>query len=127
MENEKIRILKMVEDGKLTAEEAMKLIESMGKTDLVKVPDHSKRGSGPRFLKIRVYEDGTKKPKVNIAIPLGLAKIVTKFLPGSAKMELNNRKIDLEDLISTITDATEGKILEIHDEEDNEHVEIVIE
>lgn len=126
MENEKIRILKLVESGKLTADEAAKLLEALQpetgmkerKADVV---------SKARFLKIRVSEDGQSRPKVNVVLPLGLIRLVNKIVPESAKIQLEERNIDLDQIISAIDETTGGKILEVHDEEEGEHVEIVVE
>ncbi len=117
----------MVEDGKLSAEEAAKLISAVGAGDGSGPSAVVKAKPGMRFLKIRVFESDRTKPKVNISIPMGLVKVVSKFIPKSARMELNEKNINLEEILASIDEVSEGKILEVHDEEDNEHVEIVIE
>ncbi len=127
MEDERIRILKMVEEKKITPENAAKLIEAMG---LKSGPDQmvgSKSKGKMKFFKIRVYEGNLEKPKVNIAIPMGLVKLAWKFLPADAKLALNEQQIDLNDILAAIDDQTQGKILEVDDAEDKQRVEIVIE
>jgi hypothetical protein len=126
MENESLRILKLVESGKISADEAEKLLAAISKSS--DKPDLVKAKTGKlKWLKIRVYQGDAAKPKVNISLPLSLVKVVTKILPKSAKIQLDEKNINLEEILAAIDENTGGKILEVHDEEDNEHVEIVIE
>lgn len=125
MNSEKIRILKMVEAGKLTPEEASKLLEAV--TVQPPVAAEVKKSGKPKFLKIRVYEEGKTRPKVNVMLPLGLVKLLQRVVPESARIQLEEKNIDLDEIIGMIDETTGGKILEVHDDEDGEHVEIVVE
>ncbi len=48
MEEEKMRILKMIEEGKISAEEGAKLLKT--------IEEPAKKEGGKRVLRIRVYE-----------------------------------------------------------------------
>jgi hypothetical protein len=129
MNDEKIRILKMVEEGKLSASEAAKLIEALepskdggSASALAKSP-----GKKARFFKIRVFEGDMNKPKVNVTLPLGLMKAVTKVLPKSAKVQLEDNNIDLDALLKAVDENADTKIVEVEDDEEKTRVEIFIE
>lgn len=120
---ERLRVLQMVEDGKITPEEATALLRALGKG----------QGAGPRvtrpdtenrFLRIRVTDMASGTGKVNVTIPLGLVsaglRIAERFAPEA-------EGIDMKELEEAIISGAEGKIVEVMDSEDNERVEIYVE
>lgn len=117
MEEEKMRILKMLEEGKISAEEGAKLLET--------IEEPSRREGGKKFLKIRVFEGNLEKPKVNVNIPLGLIKLATHFVPESARTKMKEKEIDLDQIIQMIATGAEGKLVDV--EEEGERVEIFLE
>ena len=129
MSDEKVRILKMVEEGKLTASEATKLIEALdsGKDTASTSVLAQGPGKKARFFKIRVFEGDMNKPKVNVTLPLGLMKAVTKILPKSAKVQLEDNNIDLDALLQAVDENADTKIVEVEDDEEKTRVEIFIE
>ncbi len=66
----------------------------------------------------------TGKPKVNVNLPIGLvnvgAKIAARFAPEAESLEINQ-------IVEAIQSGAQGKIIEVMDEEDGEHVEIYVE
>jgi hypothetical protein len=79
MNEEKARILKMLEDKKITADEAMKLLDALDRTD----SRPSERDLKRKWLHIRVEKDG--RQTVNIKLPLALLKFGFKFVPRHAR------------------------------------------
>jgi hypothetical protein len=63
----------------------------------------------------------TGKPKATVNLPLGLVdaglNIASQYAPG----------VNLDELVEAIKDGASGKIIDVTDEEDGEHVEIFIE
>lgn len=124
---QKVRILKMVEEGKISSEEAVKLLEAMGEeSERAAVLPLSKPKKFMRFLKIRIYEGDLQKPKVRVALPIALLKLATKFIPEDAKAEINGRNIDLDEILRAVDENTQGKLVEIEDDEDKTRIEIFI-
>jgi hypothetical protein len=121
MGEERMRILKMVEDGKIDVKEANNLLETLdGKK---KKPKPKKRGKA-RFIKILVEEAGEEK--VDISIPMVLAKSFMKFIPKSARSSLNDQDINVNEIIEMVEDGVEdGTLVNINDGED--HVIIKVE
>jgi len=121
MEEERKRILEMLEQGKINAEEAARLLSALGESG----PGRPGTGARGRYLKIYV-EDPDEDTKVNIRVPVSLIKVATKFIPSDAKATINNMEIDLEELLSAIDTETEGEIMNMVNE-DGEVVVIRIE
>jgi len=78
------------------------------------------------MLKIRVYEGDLEKPKVNVNIPLHLAKWAMKFIPESAKAKIGEKDIDIDEIAELIEEGVGGKLVEVEDEKKGERVEIFI-
>lgn len=121
MNEEKLRILKLLEEKKITSAEAMDLLEALGRTT------QDRGGKSGRLLRIRVYEDGSPEPKVNVNIPLGWAKFMAPFIEGKIRAKLADKGYDLD--LAKIQEAIESqepvKIVDVQDGGDK--VEIFIE
>jgi len=125
MSEERLRILEMVAEGKISAEEAEKLMETMEESDN-KYQGKTQRPSAKKSksLKILVQEGG--KEKVNLSIPLSLAQAFSGFIPENTKSKLEDKNINITELLENLETGTEdGKLIDI--DEGNEHVEIRIE
>ena len=70
MDEDRMRILKMLEEGKINAEEAAKLLEALGGRAET---GPAGKGERARWFRVRVTDTKTGRKKVNINIPLGLA------------------------------------------------------
>ncbi|GEM_PF-321156 len=127
MENEKTRILKMVEAGKLSAEEAFKLMDAMNSPAAATEIAVKEPTGKARFLRIRVFDKNRQKAKVNISLPLFLVRGLAKIIPASAQMHLNDKQINLDQIMSLVDQAAGTKLIEVDDDDENERVEIVIE
>jgi len=75
MNEEKVRILKMLEDKKITAEQAVKLLDALDRTG----SRPSERELKRKWLHIRVEKNGQQT--VNLKVPLALLKFGFKFAP----------------------------------------------
>ena len=122
MNEEKMRILKMLEDKKISSAEAMALLEALCKA----LPDKAAERRG-RVLRIRVYENGGAEPKVNINVPLGWAKFMAPFLESKIRAKLADKgyNMDLGKIQEAIDSQEPMKIVDVQDGGDK--VEIFIE
>ena len=119
---ERMKILKMIDEGKITAEEGAKLLATLTESRKnVRKPSLRAAVGEARWLKIRVTDMVTGKAKATVNLPLGLVdaglNIASKYAPDIA----------FDELIEAINNGAEGKIIDVQDEEDDEHVEIFIE
>ncbi len=121
---ERMKILQMIREGKITAEEGAKLLSALseGKKETKKTVIRTSEGT--RWFRVRVTDMATGKTKTSVNIPMGLMEwgmqIGAQFAPEVAS-------IDTEELLAALQSGVEGKIIDVIDEEDGEHVEIFIE
>jgi hypothetical protein len=135
------QVLKLLAEGKIDAEQAYRLLKAIGDVD--EAGAHAPRapqppggerplfppdapippGLGRRTLRIMVTSGG--KSKVNIAIPLGIARMgKTKIAAsGLVREQLAKFGIDLDDVLRHISHS--GPIVDISDGDDR--VLIVVE
>lgn len=118
---ERIKILKMVEEGKLKPDEAALLLSALGKGDRRRESDGE---TASRWLRVRVTDLATGKTKLNINVPMRLVgvgmRVGARFVPDI-------EGVDLQDIFQTLREGMTGKIADVVDEEDNERVEIFAE
>jgi len=99
MNEEVLKVLEMVRQGKISAEEGEKLISAMGADAPAKKPE--KKNS---MLRVRIdVNDPEKKEqaRVNVNVPLVLAKKAVglmTFIPKDTKNELKEKGINLDDI-----------------------------
>jgi hypothetical protein len=135
------QVLKLLAEGKIDAEQAYRLLRAIGDVDDGSAhaphPPHPPSGERPLFppdapippglgrrtLRIMVTSGG--KSKVNIAIPLGIARMgKTKIAAsGLVREQLAKFGIDLDDVLRHISHS--GPIVDISDGDDR--VMIVVE
>ena len=125
---ERMRILKLIQEGKITADEGAKLLaalsSSANKPRKLRPPSSGAVGKQPRWFRVRVTDMNSGKTKTSVNIPLGLMEwglqIGAQYAPDLGGL-------DSEQLIEMLQSGVMGKIVDVIDEEDSEHVEIFIE
>lgn len=122
-DEERMKILKMLEAGKIKAEEAARLLEAVGEGGAEPAAGAAK-GRG-KTLHIRVFRGGSERPNVNVNVPLSLAKWALKFVPADAKARVGDKEVDLDEL-GTLLDEGVGELVTVEDEDKNERVVISI-
>ena len=125
--DERMLILRMIEDGKVTAEEGAKLLTSIGQEPSARpkaMVAQQKKPGGAQWFRVRVSDAQTGKMKALVNLPIGLMdwglRVGAQFAP---EME----GLDLQELSEILKSGADGKIVEVIDEEDGEHVEVFIE
>jgi hypothetical protein len=125
---ERLKILKLIEEGKISAEEGAKLLSALSQ---------GRRGPGAptpprppgmpgsaRWLRIRVTDTRTGRSKASVQIPLALVdaglKIGAHFAPEVEGVDMSN-------VMDALRSGVTGKIIDVTDDEDGEHVEIFVE
>lgn len=138
MNEEKKRILTMLEEGKLSTDEAMMLMDQLGEKEAPPPVYHPATQAGKdagRMFRVRVVviEDGSSKPvNVNINLPIKAARIagrmVMNMMPDEAMDAMSGKGIDLSDMdLDAMLDALEdtgGDIVNINTEDEDSHVTV---
>jgi hypothetical protein len=123
---ERMKILKMIEEGKISADEGSKLLAALSgaRKGIPTPPRPVGVGGAARWLRIRVTDVRTGRSKASVQIPLALVdagmKIGAHFAPEVEGVDMSN-------VMDSIRMGVTGKIIDVVDEEDGEHVEIYVE
>lgn len=129
--DERLKVLSMVQEGKITAEDAVQLLDALDDSavehkrgPLHTLPRPSIPGRAGRWLQMRVTDTDTGKVRVNVRLPIGVVKAGLKmgmrFVPEA-------EGLDKEELIAAIEKGAVGSIFDMFDEKDGEHIEVFIE
>jgi len=120
---ERLRILKMIEEETITAEEGAGLLSAVTESVSKK---KSARGDAkpPRWFRVRVTDLQSGKSKVNVNIPMGLVDVGMKM---GARFVPDVEGLDFAEMAEAISQGVQGKILDVEDTEDGERVEIYVE
>lgn len=120
---ERMKILKMIEEGKLSAEEGTRLLAALNAKRPLPMRGPGMPG-GAKWLRIRVTDTRTGRSKASVQIPLALVdaglKIGAHFAPEVEGVDMSN-------VMEALRAGVTGKIIDVTDEEDGEHVEIYVE
>ena len=100
MSSERAKILQMVAEATITAEEGEKLLNRLDSARTTTAPVEPELATGGRksrpFKYLRIVVDG--KDKVNVRVPIGLIRTgikLTTLMPLSASEHLSKHGIDL--------------------------------
>ncbi len=110
MSEEKRIILEMVKDGKISVQEAERLLEKTRTGETLAVIPRVKKPNSRKFLRIRVTEDG--KPKANVNIPIALAEVGLNLIPKD-KLKVDGKQINMDQILKLIEEGTEGELVNI--------------
>lgn len=118
---ERMRILKMVESGQVTAEEGSRLLSVIG-------DETSRERNLPeqrlRALRVVVIDLNTRRAKVNVIIPANLVAVGLKL---GARLIPRNSSTTMDEILAAVRTGTPGRIFEFHDFEESERIEIYVE
>ncbi len=131
MSEERKKILNMVAEGKLTPEEADRLLGALKESE-----------EKEKFFHVRVYNKNNDKTKVKIDIPIGVLKLASKIgtafkgvVPEGFKVNIHGKEISMDEftpemidkIVEEITEGGRFTLAEVTDEEKGEFVEVYIE
>jgi hypothetical protein len=118
---ERRRVLDMLSEGRITAEDAAALLKALGGGEggpPFPPPRPPKPRSPARSFRVSidaVGDEGDAKAKIRVNVPIGLARFASRFLPPEAKAQLDAQGIDLSALIDGLGDSelAEGPLVDI--------------
>lgn len=122
MNDEVMKVLKMLEEGKIDAQKAGELIEVL----------NASKNNGPavinsdKMLKIRV--NSQNGDNVNINIPVKFIRNIGGAIKRIPKVEgvEGMEDIDIQAILQAVSDGLDGKIVDVKSEK-GDNVEIVVE
>ena len=119
---ERMKILKMIEERKITAEEGTRLLAALGKQKRMR---HVSKEGEPSWLRVRVTDVNSGKEAVRVNLPFSLVNVGLKM--GARFVPDIEQELAMEELAEALQEGLTGKIVDVVDEEDGKRVEIFIE
>jgi hypothetical protein len=121
---ERRKILNMVAEGKISAEEGAQLLSALRKASReTQGRVEPTMGGGARYFRVRIT-DATGKTRINVSLPINLIDVGLKM---GARFVPDLQDSELEDIMNAVREGAQGRIAVIQDEEDGETVEIFVE
>ena len=125
---ERMKILKMIQEGTITAEQGMQLLESLQEPRKAAEPPFQPGSSGtgrtPRWFRVLVTDINTGKVRVNVRLPVN---VITAGAKMGARFSPEVQGLDMDELMNLIRSGEIGKIVDVYDDKDSEHVEVFLE
>lgn len=119
---ERLQILKMIEEGKISAAEGAELLRALDQSRSSDAAAPLKGTSEARWFRVRVTDKSTGRTKVNVTIPIGLVNVGIKM---GARFAPELDQGQYSHLLEAIRGGRQGKVIDV--EEEGEHVEIFVE
>ena len=123
MKEERMQILRMIQNGQISAEEGAKLLAALDEGKRSDAATNAAAMQG-KFLRVRVTDMSSGRTKVNVNVPLQLVNVGlrmgARFIPDLYGM-------DSGEIMNAIRSGMQGKIVDVEDAEDGEKVEVYIE
>jgi hypothetical protein len=116
---ERLTILRMIEQGKISAEDGARLLAALGERDEAKQKPRPNVFDSSRSLQVRVSDLATNRQKANVNLPVGLLQLAWRWLPGSAQAHI-------EQVQAAIDAGHTGRLLEVVDQDSGVRVEITL-
>ncbi len=128
MDEERMIILKMLQEGKISAGEAANLLDALGSGKETKKKSDSGEekpsGKPGRWFRVVVTDTESGKIRANIRIPLGVINAGVKMGAHFAPQMMG---LDEDQIKKAVESGVTGQILDVYDDEDGERVEVFIE
>jgi hypothetical protein len=146
MNQERLRVLELLEQGKITAAEAAELLRALGDED-----DERDEGGGrerryrrdererdrdrfdggrralPRWFRVRVTDTRTGRIWANVSIPYGMVNSGLRFAPGNFPFGRAGLPLQMDDLLSALRSGRRGTIYDVTDSDKGQRIEIIVE
>ncbi|MFW5941456.1 MAG: SHOCT-like domain-containing protein [Chloroflexota bacterium] len=121
---ERMQILRMIEEGKISAGEGAELLRALDKKDSTAAAEPLRGASQARWFRVRITDLSTGRNKVNVNIPMGLVNVGMKM---GARFAPDMDGVDYDQLMEAIRSGKQGKVIDITDSDDRERIEIFVE
>ena len=117
-----MKILKLLEEGKLSAEEAARLLKALGKGK----PEKRSVAAGDqaKWLRVRVTDLKSGRTSVNVNLPMSLVSVGLKL---GAQFVPDTEGIDFRQVREALRTGLTGKIVDVEDVDEGQRVEIYVE
>jgi hypothetical protein len=136
MSEERMRILEMLEQGKITAAEAAELLRALDggekpADEQRERGDRTGNGEGkPRWFRVRVTDTATGKARANVSIPYNFINVGLRFAPGDlwfGRRGMGRGPQRMDEMMEALRQGRRGTIYDVTDERERQRIEIIVE
>ncbi|HZQ36343.1 MAG TPA: hypothetical protein VFD32_10440 [Dehalococcoidia bacterium] len=143
MNQERLRVLELLEQGKITAAEAAELLRALGDEDDERGEPNGRerrnrrdererdrfeggRRGLPRWFRVRVTDTRTGRMWANVSIPYGMVNSGLRFAPGNFPFGHAGLPLQMDDLLSALRSGRRGTIYDVTDSGKGQRIEIIV-
>jgi hypothetical protein len=122
---ERLRVLRMIQNGQITASEGARLLEALREHERDQVQEGRQATSQKqrvRLFHIRVTDLKTGQQKIDLRMPWSLVNVGVNMGARFA-----HKEIKIEEFITAVQSGATGKIMSLVDEDEGELVEVFVE
>jgi len=120
---ERLKILQLVEEKKITAQEGARLLAALGKADRRGRAAEKGRGEA-RWLRIKVTPLKGAGESVDVNLPVELVNLGLRL---GARFVPDMEGLATEDIVQAMRSGLHGKLLDMTDEKEGRRVEVYLE
>ncbi|MDT8898242.1 hypothetical protein QYE77_08170 [Thermanaerothrix sp. 4228-RoL] len=128
-QEERLRVLELVSQGKISAEEGARLIEALERGETTPPPTAEPqtptlRPAGPRWLRVRITDLHSERTLVNMRLPVSVLEAGLRL---GARLGPSLTADQQAHILRAVRAGYSGLILDVRHEEAGERVEILLE
>lgn len=120
---ERMQILKMIEEKKITAEEGARLLAALS-ASRKRQADAGRAPYEPRWFRVHVTDLRSGRSKISVNIPMSLVNVAVKM---GARFAPGMEGFDFDQVMEAVRSGQRGKVMDVTDEEQGKRLEIYVE
>lgn len=119
---ERLKILSLIQEGKLSPEDGLRLLDALNKPAALKPIQPI--ASPARWLHVLITDLASGKTRVNVRLPV---RVLNTGIKIGARFSTEIGQMEMDQILEAVRSGATGKVLDITDEEDGEHIQIMLE
>ena len=125
LSNERLRILQWVEDGKVSPEEGIRLIQALEEGDAqTRLPPHGPSREPSRWLRVQITHTTSGKVRLNVRLPVTVLNTGMKI---SARFSDEIGQIEMGKIFDAIEGGVTGQVIDVFAEQGEKRVQVFLE
>ena len=121
LSEERLRILKMIEEGKISSEEGVKLLDALrGGERNPAAPCCPEK----RWFRVRITDIRSGEVKLSVNVPLRLVQVGARM---GARLVPKIKGVEIDEIMERIHEGEEGKLVDVVDPDEKERFEVIVE
>jgi len=121
---ERLRVLQMIEDGKVSAAEGARMLCCGEEPVPSEKSEQTSGGQTPRWIRVMVTDLSSGKTRVNVKLPVNLMSTGVKM---GAHLSADQYELNMQQINDYIKRGVTGQVMEVVDDDEGEKVAIYLE